>query len=78
MEDSQPEAALRVCVCEKVRDVHIRDTCSTEGLVTDFNSRLLVTNRGKHTARFQASGTELVGDSAAEPEDGTAQELTWI
>lgn len=76
MEDSQPEAALRVCVCEKVRDVHVRDTHSTDGLVTDFDSRLLVTNLGKRTARLQTSGTELVGDSAAEPEDGTAQELT--
>lgn len=36
----------------------------------------LVTNLGKRTAGLQASGTELVGDSAAEPVDGTAQELT--
>lgn len=40
MEDSQPETALRVCVCEKVMDVHVRDTHSTDGLVTDFDSRL--------------------------------------
>lgn len=35
----QLEVALRVCECEKVRDIHVRHTHSMNVLATDFNPR---------------------------------------